>query len=127
MREDGGGDGEEPGERGEKRRYSDETEINSDIHYPEASDWSHNTGNEDDEDPRLAKRRKLPLTPTNNTLTPPDKPIPVTKDHHYPSRTSWSPSITVESAIFAKYQEWSFHDFLKRTKIGDKIIYNLEF
>lgn len=127
MREDGGGDGEEPRERGEKRRHPDETEISSDIHHPEASDWSHDTGYEDDEDPRPAKRRKLPPTPTDNALTPPDEPTAVAKGHHHPSRTARSPSIAVESATFAEYQEWPFHGFLKRTKIGNKTIYNLEF
>jgi hypothetical protein len=33
----------------------------------------------------------------------------------------------VESAPVAEYQEWPFQGFLKRTKIGDKTIYNLEF
>jgi hypothetical protein len=42
MREDDGGDSEEPEELGEKRRQLDETEISSDIHHPKASDYSHN-------------------------------------------------------------------------------------
>jgi len=33
----------------------------------------------------------------------------------------------VESAPFAEYQEWPFQGFLKRTKIGDNVTYNLEF
>jgi hypothetical protein len=33
----------------------------------------------------------------------------------------------VKSAPFAEYQEWPFQGFLKRTKIGNKTIYNLEF
>jgi hypothetical protein len=33
----------------------------------------------------------------------------------------------VGSAPVAEYQEWPFQGFLKRTKIGDKTIYNLEF
>jgi hypothetical protein len=52
---------------------------------------------------------------------------PVANDDHHPSQTSRSPSITVESATFAEYQEWPFQGFLKRTKIGDKTIYDLEF
>jgi hypothetical protein len=131
MREAGGGDGEEPGERGEKRRHPDETKIGSDTHHPRASGRSHNTGDEDDEDdedPRPAKRRKLPPTPTDNVPTPPDEPTAVAKDHHHPSRTSRSPSVTVESALFAEFQEWPLDGcFLKHTKIGNKTIYNLEF
>ena len=33
----------------------------------------------------------------------------------------------VESAPVAEYQEWPFQGFLKRTKIGNETIYNLEF
>jgi hypothetical protein len=101
MREDNGGDREEPGERGEKRRRLDETEISRDIHYPEASGYSHDIGDEDDEDPRLAKRRRLPST--DNALILPDEPAPVANDDYYPSRTSRSPSVTVESALFSEY------------------------
>jgi hypothetical protein len=125
MREDDGGDGEKPEERGAKRRRPDETEIGRDIHHLEASNSSHDTGDEDDEDPRPAKRRRLPST--DNAPILPDEPAPVANDRH-PSRTSRSPSVTVESAPFAEYQEWPLDGcFLKRTKIGDKTIYNLEF
>jgi hypothetical protein len=51
----------------------------------------------------------------------------VANDDDHPSRTSRSPSVTVESAPVAEYQEWPFQGFLKRTKIGNKTIYNLEF
>jgi len=50
MREDNGGNHEEPGEQGEKRRCPDKTKIGRDIYYPEASDCSHDIGDEDDED-----------------------------------------------------------------------------
>jgi hypothetical protein len=40
------------------------------------SDRSHEANDEDDEDPRPAKRRKFPLHPTDNALTPPDEPTP---------------------------------------------------
>ncbi|PMD15355.1 hypothetical protein NA56DRAFT_582249 [Hyaloscypha hepaticicola] len=123
MRED---DDEEPRERGAKRRRPDETEIGSDIQHPEASDCGHDTGDEDDEDARPAKRRRLPST--DNAPTLPDEPAPVANDDHHPSRTSRSPSVIIESALFAEYQEWPFQGFLKRTKIGNKTtIYNLEF
>jgi hypothetical protein len=130
VREDDGGNGGNGGElkeRGERRRHPDETEIGSDICHPEASDWSHNTGDQGDEDLRPAKRRKIPPTPTDNALTPPDEPTAVDNDDHHPSRTSRSPSIAVESAPVAEYQEWPFQGFLKRTKIGDKTIYDLGF
>jgi hypothetical protein len=123
MRGDDGGDREEPGERGEQRRQPDETEIGSDIQHPEASDCS--IGGEDDDDPRPAKRRRLPST--ENALTLPDEPAPVTNNDHHPSRTSQSPSVTLESAPVAEFQEWPFEGFLKRVKIGNKTIYNLEF
>jgi hypothetical protein len=103
MREDNGGDREEPGERGEKRRRPDETEIGRDIHHPKASDYSHDIGDEDNEDPRPAKRRRLPST--DNALILPDEPAPIANDDDYHSRTSRSPSVTAESAPFAEYQE----------------------
>ena len=34
---------------------------------------------------RPAKRRKLPPTPIDNALTPPDEPTQVDNDHHYTS------------------------------------------
>jgi len=43
------------------------------------------------------------------------------------SRTSRSPSATTELVPVAEYEEWPFYGFLKRTKIGDNIMYNLEF
>lgn len=111
----------------DKRRRQDER-ISSEI--PHSEDSSHEANeedNEDDEDPRPTKPRKLPLTPTDNALTPPDKPTLVDNDHHYTLRTSLSPSITVESAPVAEYQECPFQGFLKRTKIENEITYYLEF
>jgi hypothetical protein len=72
-----------PNRRGydEKRRQPDGTEIGSDIYHPEASDYSHDIGNENDEDnkdPRPAKRRRPPST--GNALTLPDEPV--AKDDH---------------------------------------------
>jgi hypothetical protein len=43
------------------------------------------------------------------------------------SETSRYPSATPEWEPAAEYQEWPFQGFLKRTRIGNKIIYNLEF
>ena len=46
---------------------------------------------------------------------------------HFTLRTSRSPSVATEMVPFAEYQEWPFEGFLKRTKIGDDVTYNLEF
>jgi hypothetical protein len=106
---EGGCGDEEPEELGEQRRQPGETKIGSDIHHPEPSDCSHNTGDED-KDPRPAKRRRL--SPTRNGLTLPGEPAPVANDNHLPSRTSQNPSVTVESALVAEYREWPFQGLL---------------
>src|SRR4051812_3673553 len=95
--------------------------------HPKSNDCSHNTSDEDDEDSRPAKRRKLPPIPTGNALAPLDEPIPVGNDHHYTLQITRSPSITVKSAPVAEYQEWPFQGFLKRIKIRNETMYNLEF
>jgi hypothetical protein len=51
----------------------------------------------------------------------------VDNSHHHPSRTSRSPSTAAEAIPVAEYQEWPFQGFLKRTRIGDDVTYNLEF
>jgi hypothetical protein len=51
----------------------------------------------------------------------------VDSGHHYASRTSRSPSAASEAVRVAEYQEWPFQGFLKRTRIGDNVTYNLEF
>jgi hypothetical protein len=38
-----------------------------------------------------------------------------------------SPSTAAEAVPVADYREWPFQDFLKRTKVGDDVRYNLEF
>ncbi|PVH67929.1 hypothetical protein DL98DRAFT_599974 [Cadophora sp. DSE1049] len=81
MREDDGGDGDEPEERGAKWRHPDKTHIGSDIHHPEASNCSHDTGDEDDEDPRPTKRQRLPST--DNALTLPHEPAPIENETIY--------------------------------------------
>jgi hypothetical protein len=78
MREDGGR--EEPKEQGAKQRQPDETKISNGIQHPEASDYSYDTSDEDNEDPRPAKRRRLPSTET--TLILPDEPAPVANDDY---------------------------------------------
>ena len=125
--EEDDGDNAEREPQGEKRgRQDSNKEISRDNH-PKGGDCSHNTSDGDDEDPRPAKRRKLPPTPTDNALTPPDEPTPVDNDHHHTPRTSRSPSVRVESAPVAEYREWPFQGFLKRITIGDQTTYNLEF
>jgi hypothetical protein len=77
MREDDDDDGEERGRQGEKRRHQGEAEeISSDNYHPQASERSHDTSDEDDEDPRPAKRRKFPPAPTDNALTYPMSQLP---------------------------------------------------
>jgi hypothetical protein len=125
--EEDDGDNEEQEPQGEKRQRQGNEETSCDSHPPKGSDSSHNTSDEADEDPLPAKRRKLPPTPTDSALAPPDKPTPVDNDQHHTPQTSRSPSITVESAQVAEYQEWPFQGFLKRTKIGNETTYNLEF
>lgn len=93
-----GSSGKEPEERRETRQHLDETEIGSDIHHPKASDCSHDTDDEDDEDPRLAKRRRL--SATDNALTQHNEPTPLANNDHHPSR---NPSVIVESAAVAEY------------------------
>ncbi|MAD85804.1 MAG: hypothetical protein CL912_22810 [Deltaproteobacteria bacterium] len=70
---------------GEERRHQDGLEEASGNHYLKGSDRSYDTSDEDDENPRPAKRRNLPTAPTDNALTPPDEPTPVYNDDHHTS------------------------------------------
>jgi hypothetical protein len=51
----------------------------------------------------------------------------VDKSHRHALRSSRSPSAAAEAAPVAEYQEWPFQGFLKRIKIRDDVMYNLEF
>jgi hypothetical protein len=51
----------------------------------------------------------------------------INDEQHRASRTSRSLSTAAEAVPVAKYQEWPFQGFLKRTRIGDNVTYNLEF
>jgi len=51
----------------------------------------------------------------------------INNEQYRVSRTSRSPSAAAEALPVAKYQEWLFQGFLKRTRIGDDVTYNLEF
>jgi hypothetical protein len=51
----------------------------------------------------------------------------VDNSQHHASRISRSPSAATKAVPFAEFQEWPFQGFLKRTKIGDDVTYNLEF
>ena len=158
--EDDDDDDDDNGEReqrGGKRQHHDE-ETSSGIYHSEGNERSHDTGHEDDEEPRPAKRRKLPSVSTDVALTPllEHSPTPHLRrprsltpsstaqpemgdaqsqaDHGHPPtladdppRVSRSPSAAVESAPVAEYQEWPFQGFLKRTRIGNETMYNLEF
>jgi hypothetical protein len=48
-------------------------------------------------------------------------------DEHYIPQTPQSPFALTESITIAKYQEWPFQGFLKRTKNRNDTMYNLEF
>jgi hypothetical protein len=140
--------GSEPAVR--KRGYQDtHTLIGSDTHH---TDDDHNTCDTGG-DPRPAKRRKTRGAPAVNPplhlqRSPPLKlqsaarpeidDVQARGDHgcssnlmddsqRRASQTSRSPSAATEAAPFAEYQEWPFEGFLKRTKIGDDVTYNLEF
>jgi hypothetical protein len=141
-----------------KRQHKDETEaIISDIRHPESTDYSHDTSDEDDDDPRPAKRRKLPIISTSHSMHNPkhcvirsDSVTPpsatqhkrdelqhqanhghpstlIGNDRHHTPRTPHSPSVTHESVPVAEFQEWPFQVFFKRTRIGNETTYNLEF
>jgi len=125
-------------------------EISSETHHSVNTDDNHDTS---DEDPRPARRRKLRSAPAvtaplhlrrsprlgspSTTRHEIDEAQPqddyecsstfVDDEQRCASRTSPSPPTTAEAVPFAEYQEWPFQGFLKRTKIGDDISYNLEF
>jgi len=52
---------------------------------------------------------------------------PTFHNEDHASRSSRSPSAATEAVPVAEYEEWPFQGFLKRTKIGNDIMYNLEF
>ena len=131
---------------GEKRgRQDTHTQISRETHLSANTDDTCDTS---DEDPRPARRRKLHLipaavtaplhilSPSTTSLEAGDvqleadhkySPILVDNEHRRSSRSSRSPSTAADAVSAAEYQEWSFQGFLKRTKIGDNITYNLEF
>jgi hypothetical protein len=51
----------------------------------------------------------------------------VDNGRHHTSRASQSPSAASEVVPVAEYQEWPFQGFLKSTRIGGYVTYNLEF
>lgn len=84
--------------------------------------------------PRLRQSHSATPPPTQpridgaQPLADPDNPSTlVDNDERYVSRTSRSPSATQESVPAAEYCKWPFQGFLKRTRIGNETIYNLEF
>jgi len=126
------------------------TEISSDTHPSVNTDDNHNACDTSDEDPRPAKRRKPrsaravtpPLHLRRSPPPPPTTSAEIDKaqsqdDHgcsstfideqHCASRTSRGPSAAPEAALVTEYREWPFQGFLKRTRIGDDVTYNLEF
>jgi hypothetical protein len=68
--EDSNDDNTEREQYGGERWYEDETEkISSGIQHSRDYNHSHDTSDEDDEGPQLAKRRRLLQTPANEALT----------------------------------------------------------
>jgi hypothetical protein len=131
----GGGEMQQDEEPAMEEQQEEEEE--DDFDNPKDEDYHHDTS-DDDEDPRPKKRQKclgrhrlMPPAATqveiDATQTQADQPTSTDDKHHHSSRTSRSPSATTESVLVAEYQEWPFQGFLKRTKIGDDITYNLEF
>jgi hypothetical protein len=125
------------------------TEISCKTHHSVNTDNACDTG---DEDPRPAKRRKprsapaataplhlrshplvLPWTTSPEVSdTQPEadhgcSPTFIYNEHRHTSRTSRSPSAAAESVLAAEYEEWPLHGFLKRTRIGGTMMFNLEF
>ena len=122
------------------------TEISSDAHHFTNAGDNHNACDTSDEDPRPAQRRKprsaravtSPFYLRRSPSPPPTTRAEIdeaqsqdghgcsstfTAEQHCASRTSRSPS----AAPVAEYQEWPFQGFLKRIRIGDDVMYNLEF
>ncbi|KAF8850006.1 hypothetical protein BDZ45DRAFT_697068 [Acephala macrosclerotiorum] len=91
-------DEEEPQEQqGAKRRHQGGAEeTSSGIHQSGGNECSHDTGDEHDEEPRLAKRRKLPLVSTDVALTPSleHSPKPCLRQSH-----GLAPSSTTQSEM----------------------------
>lgn len=136
-----------------KRGHQDmHTKISGGTHRSVNTDDDHNTCDTDDEDLRPAKRRRprsapIVTAPLHLRRSPPFTSPSTTsleideaqsQDYHRCSstfideqhcalQTSRSPSVASQAMPLAEYQEWSFHSFLKRTKIRDDVTYILEF
>jgi hypothetical protein len=124
--------------------------VNTDDNYN-----SCNTSNEDPQPAKRRKPRSAPAASPNtsrrhtpdlhvgplvtlSTATPEINDAQPQIDHecpstfvdtsrHHDSRASRSPSAAPEAAPVAEYQEWPFQGFLKSTRIGEDVTYNLEF
>lgn len=113
------------GQQGEKWLPSGVAKETSCIH--------NATEDNDDEYPLPAKRRRLfaesecihvqsPMETSDASQSQAEHgrpPSPIGDERH--SRKSW------RRLPVAEYRKWAFTGFLKRTSIGDKITYNLEF
>ncbi|KAL3418451.1 hypothetical protein PVAG01_10167 [Phlyctema vagabunda] len=148
---------EEPQEQRGDQQYHEGAaeEASRGTHQSEGNGCSHNTDNEDDEEPALMKRRKLHSLSTDVALTPAlerslrprlrqtRSPIPSSTtgsardesppsaDHRYLTPAiSQSPAgknTSAASAPVAKYREWPFQGFLKCVMIECQTTYNFEF
>jgi hypothetical protein len=127
--EDGSSEPEQA-ERAEERTYEGEAgnigcltqtpecRASSQTRNGEADEEDKEDKEDEDEQPRPAKRLKRNSQCTRKT--------PVDVDQHV-LYTSQSPSVTRELAPITEYEEWPFQGFLKRTRIGNETMYNLEF
>jgi hypothetical protein len=93
----------------------------------EDEDYSHDTGDEEDEDLRPAKRRKTPLVPSDEVPTHRYPPTSIINEQLQTPLPSRSPSAIEGLAPAAVYQEWPFEGFLKSVRIGTKTTFSLEF
>jgi len=126
-----------------KRRHQDKAkEISSGIRYSE--DGAPNT---DDEGSRPTKKLRKLSKPVQKSPTPRPSATQLEVDgdmqsqadseisptlidntqQHPPQTSQRSPFTPTKSLPAAEYQEWPFQGFLKRTIIGNEIMYNLEF
>jgi hypothetical protein len=75
--EEKNGNNEQREPQGENQECQDGNKELSSDNYPHGSDCNHKTSEQDDEDPRPAKRRKLLLSPTPNNALTPNEPISI--------------------------------------------------
>ncbi|KAM3074498.1 hypothetical protein ACMFMG_002699 [Clarireedia jacksonii] len=124
-----------------KRRYLSETEIDNDMRpTKQRRTRSLSINNEQTSsrhngvESRLRPRRidspsftaPSPMISSSTSDFDEHSPAASNGNHCHSLRSAQRPPL-VEPASTAEYQEWPFQGFLKRTRIGNDAIYNLEF